>query len=93
MPIVVNKIQFINIYCQLNYELLIQKIAKCYALIMINKLFYKRKPRAENHYHSHCYNFCDPKTENQKYYFISHTSCGYFVLISYLLVPYGIGET
>ena len=42
---------------------------------MLYKCFYKREACAENYYHSHCYDSCDPKTENKKYYSISHTSC------------------
>ena len=53
------------------------KIARRYALIMIHKCFYKREARAESYDHSHCYESYDPKTEQQNYYLISHTRCGY----------------
>ena len=46
-------------------------------LIMILKCFYKREEPAENYDHFRCYASCDPKTEKQKYYVISHTSYGY----------------
>ena len=32
----------------------------------------------EDYDHSHCYASCDPKTEKQKYYHITHKSCDYY---------------
>ena len=53
------------------------KITRHYVLIMIYKSFYKCEARAENYDKSHWYAYYDPKTENNKYLPISHTSCVY----------------
>ena len=44
---------------------------------MIYMCFNKCVAHAENYDHSHCYASRDPKTENQKYSPIYHTSFGY----------------
>ena len=48
-------------------------------LIMIYKCFYKLEACAENYYHSHCFAFCEPKTEKHKYYPIAQKICGCYV--------------
>ena len=53
------------------------KIDRRYVLIIIYKSFYEHEARAENYDQSHCYASCDPRTENQKYYPLAHTNCGY----------------
>ena len=54
------------------------KIAKCYALIMIYKCFYKHEARADNYDCSHLYAYCDPETEKWRYQPISHKIFGYY---------------